>query len=171
MKEINNCPGYFVNEKGEIFSCVKKISGVNGRRGSYTIIDESAPIKLTPTIHNTNGYVYINIGKYGKKRLHRIVAETFIENPDNLPEINHIDKDKSNNHINNLEWCDIQKNAEHSLSKTYIIENIATGEQQTIFNLAKFCRENSLSVGTLGETETQQRGRKQHKGWRIVGRI
>ena len=114
MKEINNCPGYFVNEKGEIFSCVKK-RPLTQKRGTETFIDKSAPIKLTPTTNNKNGYVYVNIGKYGQKRLHRIVAETFIENVNNLPEVNHIDKDKTNNHINNLEWCDRQKNAEHSL--------------------------------------------------------
>lgn len=170
MKEILNCVGYYVNEMGEVFSCVKKISGINGNRGTYTVIDKSNPIKLKPYFHN-NGYVYIGLGKYGKKRLHRVVAETFIKNPNNLPEVNHIDKNKTNNKVNNLEWCSRQKNAEYSLSKTYIVENIDTGKQQTIFNLSKFCKENSLSMGTLGETETQKRGRKQHKGWRIVGRI
>jgi hypothetical protein len=171
MKEIPNCTGYYANEIGEVFSCIKKISGVNGKRGTYTIVDKSAPVKLTPNQHK-NGYVYISMGKYGRKRLHRIIAKTFIENPNNLPEVNHIDKDKTNNHINNLEWCDRQKNAEHSLSKTYIVENINTGEQRIIFNLSKFCRENSLSVGTLADTENPKKGRnKQHKGWRIVGRV
>lgn len=169
MKEIKNCPGYFINEMGEVFSCIKKINTPKNRGGTYTIIDEQCPVKLKPNIHS-NGYVYISLGKYGKKRLHRIVAETFIDNPECLPEVNHIDQNKTNNNINNLEWCSRQKNAEHSLSKHYIVENIKTGEKKIIFNLSKFCKENSLSVGTLAETENQKRGRTQHKNWKIIGR-
>ena len=42
--------------------------------------------------------------KYGKKSVHRMVAETYIANPYNLSEVNHIDLDKSNNSVENLEW-------------------------------------------------------------------
>ena len=167
MKPIRNCPGYFVNELGEVFSCIKKISGVNGKRGTYTIIDESSPTKLKPMIHPSNGYVYISLGKYGKKRLHRIVAETFIPNPNNYTEVNHIDELKSNNCVSNLEWCTRQQNAQHSLSKHYVVENVETGERFEVFNLSAFCREHSLGVGSLNETRHQKR-RKQHKGWKLI---
>lgn len=56
-----------------------------------------------------NGYVYVYLTKNnnGKNiRLHRLVAEAFIPNPDNLPEVNHIDGNKENNKAENLEWCD-----------------------------------------------------------------
>ena len=167
MKSIPNCNGYFVNEFGDVFSCVKKISLTGDKRGSRTIIDENDPIKLTPSIHPKNGYVYVSLGKYGRKRLHRLVAECYHLNPNNLLEVNHLDEDKTNNNANNLEWCSRQKNAEHSLAKYYIVENVDTGEKQTVFNLSAFCREYSLSVGSLRETIHQKR-RKQHKGWRVV---
>lgn len=167
MKSITNCPGYFVTGSGEVYSCVKKKSGVNGRRGTYTVIDESVPVILTPSVNKHNGYVYISLGKYGKKRLHRVVAEAYIPNPDCLPEVNHLNENKQDNSVTNLEWCSRQHNAQHSLSKSYMVENVKTGEKQTVFNLSSFCKEHSLSVGSLRETILQQR-RKQHKGWKVL---
>ena len=168
MYPINECPGYYVNEKGEVFSCVKKNFKV--KLGCESYIDETNPIMLKSHPHHTNGYVYVTLGRFGRKRLHRIVAETFINNPHNLPEVNHIDEDKTNNNVSNLEWCSRQYNAQHSLSKHYIVENIHTKERLEVFNLSAFCREKSLSVGSLKETELQQK-RKQHKGWKVVSLV
>ena len=58
---------------------------------------------------DTNGYKQV---KYKGKmyRVHRLVAECFIPNPHNLPMVNHIDEDKSNNNVENLEWCDAKYN-------------------------------------------------------------
>lgn len=55
------------------------------------------------------GYLKIQLYKDGKRfsfRVHRIVAEAFISNPNNLPEVNHKDENKLNNSVANLEWCD-----------------------------------------------------------------
>ena len=48
--------------------------------------------------------------KDGVKKVHRLIAMTFLENPDDLPQVNHIDEDKTNNHVDNLEWCTYQYN-------------------------------------------------------------
>ena len=56
---------------------------------------------------NTSGYYQVNLCKDGKGKnftIHRLVATAFIPNPDNLPEVNHKDEDKSNNCVENLEW-------------------------------------------------------------------
>jgi len=168
-KEHPTYRGYLITEDGEVYSCIKKDYRVKGR-GSKTFIDYTNPIKLTTRVHPKNGYVYVTLGgKNGSKRLHRLVAETYIENPNNLKEVNHLDQDKTNNKVSNLEWCSRQRNAEYSLSKTYLIENIKTGERFEVFNLASFCRVNNLHCSTLRGTFNPKKGRsKQHKGYKVL---
>ena len=59
------------------------------------------------------GYLQVGLYKNGEKKMckvHRLVAQTFIPNPDNLTEVNHKDEDKINNKVSNLEWCDRKYN-------------------------------------------------------------
>lgn len=65
-------------------------------------------------------YTENGIHKRIHKRIHQLVALAFIENPNNYTEINHIDKNKSNNHVSNLEWCSRQHNMEHGHNKELI---------------------------------------------------
>lgn len=58
--------------------------------------------------HDRKGYIVFGLCKNGRNRMlkaHRLVAEAFIPNPGNLPEVNHKDEDKANNCADNLEWC------------------------------------------------------------------
>lgn len=60
-----------------------------------------------------NGYCSVALSKYGKikrYKIHRLVAQAFIPNPEGLPEVNHLDEDKTNNSVDNLEWCDRKYN-------------------------------------------------------------
>ncbi len=62
------------------------------------------------------GYGYLHLSKHGKEKtakIHRLVAEAFISNPDNKETVNHIDGNKLNNNANNLEWCTIRENSQH----------------------------------------------------------
>ena len=69
---------------------------------------------LKPYISKTNGYTYVmfrcNNGEYVNKRIHRLVAEAFIPNPNNLPMVNHKDFDRTNNRVDNLEWVNGSQN-------------------------------------------------------------
>ena len=65
---------------------------------------------------SSNGYMNVALYKNGTRKqysVHRLVAKTFMPNPNNLPEVNHKDENKSHNWINNLEWCDKKYNANY----------------------------------------------------------
>lgn len=65
---------------------------------------------------NPNGYMYVSFrvgGKVVNLRVHRMVATCFIPNPNNYPEVNHIDNDRTNNAVSNLEWCTSQYNIDY----------------------------------------------------------
>lgn len=104
-------------------------------RGQFAVSDQGTVInlktckRLTPSI-NYNGYVYVDLRGDGwreNKRYHRLLAELFIPNPENLPQINHIDGDKTNNDLGNLEWCD---NSYNSLNRHYKINKTFTEKQK-----------------------------------------
>lgn len=71
-------------------------------------------IILKPTSDmNGKGYYFVNLKRGNPKKIHRLVAKAFIPNPDNKPEVNHIDGNTKNNKIDNLEWCTHQENCVH----------------------------------------------------------
>lgn len=79
---------------------------------------------ITKTIYKTccnkrTGYICVCISLGSRKdkkifKLHKAVAETFLDNPDNLPEVNHKDGNKLNNSVDNLEWCTPSYNIQHA---------------------------------------------------------
>lgn len=72
--------------------------------------------------HNTSDR-YIRVGTSGKHKLHRLIAETFIPNPDNLPWVNHKDSNKHNNSIDNLEWCTPTENFRHAAANNSTLKS------------------------------------------------
>lgn len=66
---------------------------------------------------NRKGYCYVTLYQDGKQSypgIHRLVAETFLPNPNNLEQVNHIDGNKKNNNVENLEWCTNLENMKHA---------------------------------------------------------
>lgn len=75
------------------------------------------PEKIVSHYHTKCGYCQIDLsvdGKKYKRYVHRLVAEAFIPNPDNFPEVNHKDENKDNNLADNLEWCTRKYNQVYS---------------------------------------------------------
>ncbi len=78
------------------------------------------PEKIKDIQTHLNGYKYVNLYKDNKNktyRIHRLVAEAFIPNTENKPDVNHIDADKSNNLPSNLEWATKKENTKHLIKK------------------------------------------------------
>ena len=95
---IDGFPDYLITSQGRVFSL------------KHDKLKELKPAK------NNWGYYYVNLWKNGKmftKTIHRLVAKAFIPNPENKPQVNHIDEDVTNNHISNLEWVTARENLNH----------------------------------------------------------
>jgi hypothetical protein len=163
MKEHPIYNNILVSEDGSIYSTGK----------NYKL-----PRKLKECL-DENGYtrVGIQVGSYNQKKraVHRLVAETYLPNPNNYSDVHHKDHNPRNNHLSNLEWCPHKKNCEYSRDKIgqnksqkWLIENIKTGETFYIFNMSKWCEENNLDRANLHKTFTKSDKIKQHKGFRII---
>ena len=84
--------------------------------------------RILKLIRNERGYLLVGLCKNWKKQkvfVHRLVAETFIPNPNNLPQVNHINEfEKDNNSIDNLEWCTCKYNCNYGTRNKRIKEKI-----------------------------------------------
>ena len=86
-------------------------------------------LKLTK---DKDGYFFVNLYKNNKSKtfkVHRLVAEAFLPNSDNLPLINHKDEDKSNNIVSNLEWCDVKYNTNYGTRNKRIGKSNTNGKR------------------------------------------
>ena len=95
---IEGFPDYLITSHGRVFSL---------KHGKMK------ELKHGKTRH---GYMLVTLSKNGKqytKTVHRLVARAFISNPENKTDINHIDEDKTNNHVLNLEWMTHKENLNH----------------------------------------------------------
>ena len=88
---------YVISSDGRLYSKYKELTPYRDKDGylRYTLVDLQ--------------------GKRINRFIHRLVAEAFLPNPNNYKEINHIDENKSNNDISNLEWISRKGNVRHSL--------------------------------------------------------
>lgn len=113
---------YEVSNLGNVRALPRTITRIDGIEITYD--------KPHVTIRqNADGYMIVRLSKNGVRKqfnVHRLVAEAFIPNMDNLPEVNHIDANRANNCVDNLEWCTHRDNVRYAiqLGNHYCTRNI-----------------------------------------------
>ena len=157
---------YQVSNKGNVRSVERKDS-----------IGRKCGGRVLKPINNGRGYLRVTLhknGKYKTRFIHRLVADAFVPNPDNLPQVNHIDEVKTNNELSNLEWCDTKHNINYGtrntrvsqkLSKKVRAVNVETGDVVE-FNSTAEARLKGFSSGGVSAS---CRGAYKTKDGKLIG--
>lgn len=136
-KPIKNASDYYISNLGNV-KRVKSEKTKSGYKRYYDIVKErllkhDTSVKGYHTVH-----IPMNDGKTRHLRVHRLVAEAFIPNPNSLPQVNHIDGIKDNNYVTNLEWCKSLENVSHARDNNLWTSNYELGEKNKNSKLTEF---------------------------------
>lgn len=144
-KPIPNFENYTISKSGEI----RKVTG------------KYAPMIMKPKL-DKDGYYQIGLYKDGKKyykSIHRLVAITYIENTCNFSDVNHKDGDRTNNNVENLEWCTQRYNTMHSYVCNNRKANITTNKKCELYkNNEKLGEFNSIQDAVRYYSTLEEKG-------------
>lgn len=137
---------------------------------NFYILPDGRVLKIqeVSTHDNGNGYLEVKVmieGRIIRDYVHRLVAKTFLPNPLNHEQVDHIDGFKDNNHVSNLQWLSRLLNVRKYFKKDAWIMS-PKGEIFHFENVRKFAVEHGLDSSSL--TKVMKGKAKQHKGWRAV---
>ncbi|QAU05468.1 HNH homing endonuclease [Klebsiella phage K1-ULIP33] len=99
----------------------------------------------------TKGYLGVRLYHEGNGKtlkIHRLVALAFLSNPDNLPQVNHIDGDKSNNDVTNLEWCSNEYNMRHAADNDLLNKETQFKQKYDPSEFRK-CKEEGMTISAI----------------------
>lgn len=149
-KDVKGFEGiYQISNYGNLKSLERKT--FNKGTCCYNLIKEKILKKAT----DKDGYVKYCLflkGNRENKSAHRLVALAFIENPENKPQVNHIDGNKKNNHVSNLEWCTASENSNHALNMGLSYQKPGEGH-----HMSKLTEKEVIVIRELYKNNTTQK--------------
>ena len=146
--ELKNYKDYYINKYGTIIHLVRFLN----------IVIDAVILKHSK---DSNGYHIINLYSNKKRttaKIHRLVAETFIPNINNYPQINHKDENKNNNFVDNLEWCTAKYNNNYGTRINRAISlqchkikrlNIKTDEEIIFNSINEYARQMNITAAAI----------------------
>lgn len=150
MRSFMTMKGY-----GALMSSIEIWKDIEGFEGLYQVSNMGRvrsldrkdrmgrPVKgvLMKQRKTSNGYLLVTLrhnGKRADRLAHRLVAMALLSNPDNLPQINHKNEDKTNNMVSNLEWCDSKYNANYGSRNERVAKHVAKAREKPICAITSF---------------------------------
>ena len=156
---LNNGASFVVSDEALIIKYYEEIIGeqwkpVVGYEGLYEVSSHgnvySMRTKKILRTYNQNGYLHVHLYKNGHRKnwvVHRLVANAFIPNPENLETVNHIDENKMNNNVNNLEWMSRGDNIRYSnYKKVFCIET-----RQSYNTITEAARQTGINYSSISQ--------------------
>ena len=139
---------------------------IKGYEGLYQVsnlgrVKRVTTNRILKSSKHVSGYLMVNLCKNSvtsHQRIHRLVAQAFIPNPENKPDVNHIDEDKTNNMVSNLEWSTKKENCNHGtrterISKInsipIIATNLKTGDSREFYGINECARQLELQASNI----------------------
>lgn len=122
--------------------------------------------RVLKPMKNWKGYLNVILCKDGVHKtckVHRLVAQAFLPNPNNHPQVNHINEDKTDNRVDNLEWCDGAYNVRYSQTKT-VYQYTLDGQLVRVWPSTQECARNGFYQNAISNCCNGKR--KTHKGFR-----
>lgn len=174
-KDIKGYEGvYQVSNLGRVRSLSRELTYSDGRKYQYK--GKVLKVNVNKVCGARMVHLYLNQSREALL-LHRLVAVAFIPNPSNKPEINHINGDRSDNSVSNLEWATRAENMEHGF-RTGLINNTGTNHGNNVYpdeqirEVKRLLKEGSLTQKAIAEVTGVKKGTveqiAQGRQWRHI---
>ena len=161
---------YKVSNLDRVKSVERQVKKWDGNR--------TVPERILKSAKDKDGYQRVGLHREGKTKhvhVHRLVGQAFLTNPENLPQVNHKDEDKTNNNLSNIEFCDAKYNVNYGTRTERVVEKRSKpviqltleGELIREWKSTNECGKNGYSQGHISACCIGER--KSHKGylWRF----